>query len=274
MQMLPLRKQTQEESPVIDIFWLSSAMETEPILRDVFTGWESGDGIFNAMANITDQLPWAESSVIDSTVLDVAYFGNHSGGKFCAPIVKMLLDDEGNVPAAGRATIAKIIISKYLTNWQHLWETNTAAYNPIHNYDMTETRNLRKADSESESIADELSHGKVETTAHGRTSNEMDYKYGINTDTENPRPSDRIDSTEGGSTTITNSGKDLDDKQRNRVGAGEEEETINRAGNIGVTTTQRMIEEDRKLWLWNYFDQIFSDLDRELALMFHDSCRV
>lgn len=271
---------------MIDLFYLSDSMETEPILRDVFTGWESGDGIFNAMANVTNQLPWADVSTIDSTVLDIAYFGNHSGGKFCAPIVKMLLDDDGNVPAAGRATIAKIILSKYLINWKHLWDTNTAAYNPIHNYDMVETRHLETEGTRTEDTTQghtgtsTLTHGMIETVAHGRTSNEMDYKYGINTDTENPRPSDRIDSTEGGTTTTTDSGSDVttrnlqDTSDFDRADTGQEDETIRRSGNIGVTTTQKMIEEDRALWLWNFFDQIFADIDRELALMFHDSCRV
>ena len=48
----------------------------------------------------------------------------------------------------------------------------------------------------------------------------------------------------------------------------------NVAGNIGVTTTQKLLQEERELWIWNFFDQVFNDLDRELALMFHDSCRV
>ena len=98
----------------------------------------------------------------------------------------------------------------------------------------------------------------------------MDYKYGLNTDTENPKPSDRIDSTEGGDTTTDSENSD----KRNRVNAGEENESIHRAGNIGVTTTQKLIQEERDLWIWNFFDQVFNDLDRELALMLHDPCRV
>ena len=54
----------------------------------------------------------------------------------------------------------------------------------------------------------------------------------------------------------------------------EETETLTRSGNIGVTTTQQMLTSERDLWKWNFFDQIFADLDRELALMFHDPCRV
>lgn len=240
--------------------------DPEPILRDVFDGWNTGNGIFSYLAEVTD-LPWKDVETVDNTVLDIAYFGNHSGSKFCSPIVKLSIDaDTGYVTQAARVTIAKILISKYLQNWKHLWETNVAVYTPIHNYDMTETRNLISADSMSENGN---SNGQ-DVTAHGRTETEMDYKYGLNTDTENPRPSDRINSTEGGNTTTTSANSD----QRNRVNAGEKQESSHRAGNIGVTTTQKLIQEERDLWLWNFFDQVFNDLDRELALMFHDPCRV
>lgn len=269
LMLLAVELIPQKEVPMSEYWFLSpffDSKDPEPILRDVFNGWNTGSGIFNYLAQITD-LPWKDVETVDNTVLDIAYFGNHSGAKFCSPIVKLSIDAEtGFVSEAARITIAKILISKYLQNWKHLWETNVAVYTPIHNYDMTESRHLKTADSTSE----KGNSNREDVTEHGRTQTEMDYKYGLNTDTENPRPSDRIDSTEGGSTTTTSENTD----QRNRVGAGEEEETTHRAGNIGVTTTQKLIEEERNLWLWNFFDQVFNDLDRELALMFHDPCRV
>ena len=259
----------QKEVPMSEYWFLNpflSGADPEPILRDVFLGWNIGDGIFKYLAEITD-MPWKDVETIDDQALDVAYFANHSGAKFCSPLVKLSISAEsGIVGETQRRIIAKILVAKYLQNWKHLWETNVAVYTPIHNYDMTETRHLKKADSMSE----KGNSNSEDVTEHGRTQTEMDYKYGLNTDTENPRPSDRIDSTEGGSTTTTSENTD----QRNRVGAGEEEESTHRAGNIGVTTTQKLIEEERNLWLWNFFDQIFNDLDRELALMFHDPCRV
>lgn len=259
----------QKEVQMIDYWFINpffDCRDPEPILRDVFNGWNTGSGIFNYLAQITD-LPWKDVETVDNTVLDIAYFGNHSGAKFCAPIVKLSIDaDTGFVTEAARVTIAKILISKYLQNWKHLWETNVAVYTPIHNYDMTESRNLITADSMSENGN---SNGQ-DVTAHGRTQTEMDYRYGLNTDTDDPKPSDKMHTTEGGNTTNTSANSDA----RNRVNAGEEQETMHRAGNIGVTTTQKLIQEERDLWLWNFFDQVFNDLDRELALMFHDPCRV
>lgn len=266
-----------------------SDSDPEPILRDVFSGWESGTGLFSFLATQAT-MPWASAENVDNSVLDIAYFGNHSGGKFCAPLVKLLINDDGVVPDAARITLAKILISKYLTNWNNLWETNVAVYSPIHNYDMYEERDLATTDDNVETTDGELSrtgtegltHGMVETTQHGRTEDNVNYKYGLNTTEYQQNRSDENVSTEGGTTTTTDSGTDT--TTRNLVDStdqtvkedneGTEHEETHRYGNIGVTTTQKLLQEERNLWLWNFFDEVFNDLDKELALAFHDPCRV
>ena len=136
----------------------------KPVLREVFPEWQSGEGIFYYLAEL-GPLPWSEDESVDQTVLDVAYFGNHSGGKFCSPLVEHLLDDDGVLPAAACETIAKILLAKYKPNWFHLWETNIVAYNPIHNYDMTENRSLLRADSSSEDLGRKVSRQRACNTA-------------------------------------------------------------------------------------------------------------
>lgn len=43
--------------------------------------------------------------------------------------------------------------------------------------------------------------------------------------------------------------------------------TLTRTGNIGVTTSQQMIESERDLWMWRFFEDIvFPDIDRILTL--------
>lgn len=278
--------------------------EPEPILRDVF--WTpmplSSPGIFaeidNMWARKTTEFgsrpPWHE--YVDSLDLNREYFLNHSGGKFCSPLVKYYIRDGYVDPATGLLTvtakvqIASILVSKYAQNWKRLWDVNVAAYNPINNYDMTETRVTKSANSESkvgdtqkaDTGSETLTHGLVETVEHGKTTNSMDYKYGINTDTNDPKPSEKGTITDGGTTVTRDTGNDVKTRNlnsgiastENSVGANEENEEIRRSGNIGVTTTQKMIEEERRLWIWNYFEQVFSDLDKELALSFHDPCRV
>lgn len=282
-------------------FW--SYTEPEPILREVFSdigdplsvslfaqikrAWQAGDATVN--------VPWSDS--VDDEVLDMEYLLNHSGGKFCAPIIKSLLDkggayvtEDGTLSTTSVYILAKIIVGKYKQNWQRLWDTNVATYSPIHNYDMYEERDLATTEDETidtdgtlaRSGTESTQYGRVETVGHGRTNEQMSYKYGINTNTLDPKPSDKVENTEGGTTTTTLSGTDTDtrnltdttDETRTKDNDGTEHEEIHRYGNIGVTTTQKLLQEERQLWLWNYFDQIFSDLDKELALAFHDPCRV
>lgn len=278
--------------------------DPEPILREVFWNPEQPmqtlNGIFTdirtAWVNRTqgEEPPWDEGM---DTTLDTEYFLNHSGAKFCSPLVKYYynlgagyVDSDGCLTTLAKIPIADAIFTKYHTNWKRLWDVTAAEYNPIHNYDMTETRTKKGASSEAkvgktdrtDESTDELEHGLVETVEHGRTSDTMSYKYGINTNTSDPKPSEKDYTEDGGTTVTSDEGTDtttrelssVTDSTENTVGATEEEEELHRAGNIGVTTTQKMIEEERRIWVWNYFDQVFSDLDKELALAFHDPCRV
>ena len=128
---------------------------------------------------------------------------------------------------------------------------------------------------------DTLQHGKIETTQHGKTTEELDSKYGFNTQDDGARPSDLVEVTEGGTTTQTNSGSDVNTKNLsdstdstvNKTGAEQEAETTHKIGNIGVTTNQKLIQEERSLWIWNYFNQVFKDITAELTLYVFDPCR-
>ena len=238
---------------------------TEPILRDVFEGWDEGEGIFCYLSQLTD-MPWKDVEFVDNPSLDLEYFGNHSGAKFCSPIVKYYIED-GVISAEDRVKICKIIVTKFLNNWRRLWDSNIAEYNPIHNYDMEETRTLERGDVES---ADNI-RTSVESTDHGRTNDIDDYVYGMNSDQEGPgRRDSRTESKEGGETSSVNS----DISEGSRTKDIEETETTNRKGNIGVTTSQQMLMSEREVWSWNFFEQVYKDIDSVVSLPIYDACRV
>ena len=263
--------------------------ESEPILREAFDGWYEGDGIFNHLSQLTD-LPWSENTNITDATLDLVYFGNHSGGKFCSPIVKHLLDDDESLSSSARDALAHILIAKYLINWQRLYATMLAEYNPIHNYDMVETKETETTEDKSMSangsstqggsITD--AYGETQTTAHGRGERDTTYRYGMNNTTPLDKASDDVVMQENGTTTITHGGQDTHTRQLTdslsgtvtEDNSGTENYELRRSGNIGVTTSQQMLQSERELWTWNYFDQIFKDLDNELGLMYQDPCRV
>lgn len=42
--------------------------------------------------------------------------------------------------------------------------------------------------------------------------------------------------------------------------------SVHRFGNIGVTTSQEMLQEERDLWQWYFYEYVFKDLDRFLTI--------
>ena len=70
------------------------------------------------------------------------------------------------------------------------------------------------------------------------------------------------DITEEDTGTQTNAESGTDTHTRNY--------TLTRSGNIGVTTSQQMIQSERDLWKWNFYrDVVFPDIDSMLTLMIY-----
>lgn len=107
-----------------------------------------------------------------------------------------------------------------------------------------------------------------------------------NTETHNLTLTDDIDETETRNLSKSNTGtvtetKNLTDTEtldetetRNLSNESESDGTNNReltrSGNIGVTTSQQMIDSERALWRWNFFSVVFSDIDSILCLDIYD----
>lgn len=235
-----------------------------PLLREAFADWKIGYGIFDALEFIGAELPWKDTT--ESIILDVEYFGNRSGGKFVAPIIMNLLGDATELTEDDRVLLARIIWTKFGEPWKHLWETNVVAYNPIHNYNMTDRRELARGESETK-VGHETS---VDTTEHGRGNETKEYVAGINNTDGIGKLSNRTESQESGETSVNGTDNRKDDSVR----ASNEVETTTRSGNIGVTTTQQMLSAERELWLWNFFDQVYKDIDSVLSLPIYDPCRI
>ena len=234
-----------------------------PILREAFSDWKLDKGIFDCLETLYD-VPWEESA--ESSVLNYEYFGNRSGGKLVAPVVLNVLGESESLSDADRALLASIIWTKFKEPWTRLWETNIVAYNPIHNYNMTDVRQLARGDSSSSISSSETS----QSTEHGKTDETTEFTYGLNTSDDYGKRANRQTSEECGETVVSTE----DSRSTDGVSAREETETTNRSGNIGVTTTQQMLSAERELWLWNFFDQVYKDIDSVLSLPFYDPCRV
>lgn len=219
------------------------------ILLEAFPKWKENKGIFEYFPDP----PWKDE--ISSVELNLEYFGNISGSKGISPLVSKMLTD-GILEDSSRQALALLISSKFKVNWMRLWNAEIAVYDPVHNYDMHE-EGTRTGNNRNESHStDETQHGRSNTSRYSH--------YGFNSQSSNP--SDEDVTTEGGTTNLNRNGSvdyTID-----------EGTTLHRYGNIGVTTNQQMIEAERSIRMWNYFNSVYKDIDSVLAIRIYDPCSV
>lgn len=307
------------------------------VLREAFPDWIQGQAIFSYLERMGN-MPWA--SDINPLELDLQYYGNHSGSKFCSPLVMRLIQ-ESNLPTHAldgnsMENLSNVIIALYLNNWTHLWGTYTLRYSALESYDVTisrtlstegekskegsstltktgtdtiqrgttETTSYGKRDAISYGRTDSTIYGKVDTMQYGKSSDVSESVYGFNSAAASPSNKrvttdsgsdvDTLSGTDsttqggtdtrtfGGSDSTAQSGSDVNTKNLTDTGSNLESETeeateteeITKKGSNGVYTKQRLILEERGLWVTSFFEQVFKDIDSVLALQYFDPCRV
>ena len=135
--------------------------------------------------------------------------------------------DRGRVSTLNR--LIDMIYDRYYPNWYYLHESLYADYNPIHNYNMDEHEDI---------------NSKITNTNEGINNN-----FGFNT------TSDTGVGNEYSNNEITTEGLAKDNYR-----------DLKRSGNIGVTTTQKMVEQEIELRKHKYLDLIFADIIDLLTL--------
>lgn len=124
------------------------------------------------------------------------------------------------------------------------------------------------------------SNEKVPTTVQIETG--TDVHSGTDTTTTTDHSTSNSDGTAKTDTTSSLSGsvdttrKDVraDKTAEDTLDSQETRENIirNRSGNIGVTTNQQMLQQEFELWKWNFFTQVFEDVDKFLVLSVYSDC--
>lgn len=221
-----------------------------------FPNWLSGGGIFGALLT---NYPTAFEWLTESTVLplDSEYFGNKSGLKQTSTFVDELAkqNDDKLLSSSDIVAICNVIYTMYKGKWGRLYAVAKSEYNPIENYSMVEeeTPDITRTRGESRNT-------KIITSGGTSANNNM---YGFNS--VNPVPQ---------STGTTSASETVEgDKDDNTVDVTETEtgtRTLTRSGNIGVTTSQQMIESEIKLWQWNFFNAVFADIDDILTAKYYE----
>ena len=222
------------------------------------------------MENYT--LPWSDDETITDSLLDFEYINNYSGRKIISPAVGNSLGDDGKITAVGFQKLCDICYMMFIKKWTRNWTILNIEYDPIENYSMTEHSVLTRDNEETHSGTDRnvrtgsVADNHTGTITDAATSSEEGQVSAFNSSTYQPASS----TTGSGGNTRTNNNTDTT-TYNNLTDADTYGHTINnddtettdhtRTGNIGVTTSQQMAESDLQLWRWNFFYEVFSDID-------------
>lgn len=164
---------------------------------------------------------------------------------------------------------------KNLPIWEKLKATTEFDYNPIHNYDRTETwedvTNATRSTNGDETTG-RNSSGETSSDANdgGSDTNEQEVSA---YDSSSYQPREK-NTTQYGHTNYVNGNSSLDENGSRAYNEDEgRNETVTRQGhaegNIGVTTTQEMIEAERNVVKFNIIDYIVNDFRRRFCLLIY-----
>ena len=123
--------------------------------------------------------------------------------------------------------LTKIILSNYKDNWLKVYDAYTTDYEPLENYRMVENEKVKS---------------KVTNTV------------GTSADTYGFNSVESVPTSKVNTTSTTEGSKDDNDRD------------LTRSGNIGVTTSQQMLESELSLRKYEFYHVMMVDIDKILCL--------
>ena len=162
--------------------------------------------------------------------------------------------------------------NKYQINWKKLYDTTILEYNPIENYDRME--NWTDTDDETSTSARDNTRNttnSVKSTITNEVINSVnvtDQNTAFNAGlTDHAKQITSGDTSENETITNTETGKDTENESVNNGRTGTHTRTGREHGNIGVTTSQQMIQSERDLVVFNLYDVIAESFIENFCLM-------
>ncbi len=162
--------------------------------------------------------------------------------------------------------------NKYQINWKKLYDTTVLEYNPIENYDRME--DWTDTDDETSTSARDNTRNTTNTIKNTSTNEVMNSVNVTDQNTAfNAGLADHAkqitdgDTTENGSITNTETGKDTENENVNGGRTGRHTRVGRAHGNIGVTTSQQMIQSERDVVVFNLYDVIAESFIENFCLM-------
>ena len=213
---------------------------------------ENNNTIFRTLSD-GDTFPLVSGFITDDNymILDYDYYIGFSADKFISPLHQKMLGDEDVSKNDTIQMLAIIIYNRFASKWKHIYDALMTEYNPLENYSMLEERTPDLTFEETENV-------NTEVTTNRETNATSKYK-GFNA-------SDPVTiTTTDGTDDVTTSGLSADN-ETTKTTTNTGTETLTRSGNIGVTTSQQMLESEFKVRQYDFYKMIYNDIDSVLCL--------
>ena len=226
-------------------------------LSDVYTYDDIVDGktpfkYIVEHTSLAQLISWLDTT--NATYLDEKLILEHSGDKYISPLFSRLLKlNERDNPPDITAILCSNIVNTYADKWNKIYDALIDSdYNPLENYDMEE---VETPDVTKEKTTDVKT--KMITSSSGDSSNDV---YGFNS--ANPSPSTESEA----SSQVTIEGNNEDNVSHDlETETGTRE--LTRHGNIGVTTSQQLLEAEVTLRNKNnFYKMVLNDVSSILCL--------
>lgn len=220
------------------------------------------DGIFTKLFN-NDYTPEWLDTIEKSQELNILYHTNFSYTK-----LESVLLYNTRVMQQPDTLIYNSIINIFSLKWEKLYNTLKLEYNPIWNVDGTEERTIISNDNDTvnksaqydkdETIENNITHTVTNDTNISNIS-------AFNSETFSPLNESIRNGSETSNELTTNIANNKDVENIVNVKDHTTKETFKRGGNIGVTSTQHLIEEERNTWQYSFYEEVFKDIDSILT---------
>lgn len=262
---------------------------------DVYSNYPTDGGVFSPMVSA----PWVDT--MSGTNLDIVYLDGHSGERYCSNFINHRLNDSDVLSSDNRTLIANILWAMFSIQWTRLWATmKPVDYDPLTNYKMEETIEGTESSTRTPDLT-KGDIGTVQTTGQDKrtpnltrngtgtvndngsaTNTNQNGIWGFNSSTS--VPSDMSDGTatnentttrdltetETGTDTTDHTNTDTYNRSYTETGtdttAGTSSRQLTRTGNIGTNTFQNLLQQERNIWMYDFFEQVFKDVDSVLTI--------
>ena len=221
------------------------------------------NGLFDCLAKVMEREYF-------NVFMDVDYLTNHSGTKAVSNSVLMYLEKYGRdaesiepcVPIKtlnqqGIFELAGVIWLRFGDSWDKIYNALVAEYEPLENYSMHEET--------APDLTDEFGVSNDYSKSRDRSVNtNVDTEtgiYGFNSATAVPSGTGNTTGT-----ALDNTENETETQTGKRIETHKGKTTVDRNGNIGVTTSQQMLESEIQVRIKNHMDEIiYNDVDQVLT---------